>query len=211
MHPLDAAQVGRFLAAAAGHRLAALWLLALDSGMRQGEMLALNWPDIDFETGTVSVTKSVRTEKGGEARVKEVKTKASRRRIRLTGRTLDALKARKKERGGRLVFGTPGRGKRRGQERYLRKNAVLATFRRLLAKAGLPLIRFHDLRHTHATLALAATKNVKAVSARLGHADIAVTLNVYAHYLPLHEEEYVAAVERLLEPRATSEIVNERM
>ena len=200
MHPLDAGQAARFLAVAVTHRLAALWLLALDSGMRQGEMLALTWPDIEFEAGTVSVTKSVRTEKKGEARVKEVKTKASRRRIRLTKRTLGVLKARKEAHGGRLVFGTPGRGARRGQERYLRKNAVLATFRRLLARAGLPMIRFHDLRHTHATLALAATKNVKAVSARLGHADIAVTLNVYAHYLPLHEEEYVAAVEKLLEP-----------
>ena len=71
----------------------------------------------------------------------------------------------------------------------------------MLRKADLPENRFHDLRHTHATLALQATKNVKAVSARLGHADIRVTLNTYAHFLPIMEEEYVAAMERLLETR----------
>ncbi len=73
------------------------------------------------------------------------------------------------------------------------------TFRLLLHKAGLPRVRFHDLRHTHATFALQATKNIKAVSARLGHADVRVTLNTYAHDLPLMEEEYVSAMETLLE------------
>ena len=200
IHPLTAEQVGRFLAVASGHRLAALWLLALDSGMRQGEMLALEWADVDLAGGAVSVKKSIRTEKGGVTRVKETKTPAGRRRIRLTPRTLEALAARRRLIGGRLVFGTPGRGKRRGEERYLRKNAVLATFHILLAKAGVPKVRFHDLRHTHATLALAETKNIKAVSSRLGHGDITITLNVYAHYLPAHEDEYVAAMEKLLQP-----------
>ena len=199
IHPLDADQVQRFLAVAGGHRLAALWLLALDSGMRQGEMLALEWADVDFASGAVSVKKSIRTEKGGVTRVKETKTPAGRRRIRLTPRTLEALAVRHRLIGGRLVFGTPGRGKRHGEERYLRKNAVLATFHLLLAKGGLPKVRFHDLRHTHATLALAETKNIKAVSSRLGHGDITITLNVYTHYLPAHEDEYVAAMEKLLQ------------
>jgi integrase len=60
------------------------------------------------------------------------------------------------------------------------------------------VIRFHDLRHTHATLALLKTKNIKAVSARLGHADVRVTLKTYAQYLPVMEEELVAAMEKLL-------------
>jgi len=168
--------------------------------MREGEMLALEWADVDFAAGAVNVKKSIRTEKGGVTRVKETKTPAGRRRIRLTARTLEALAARRRLNGGRLVFGTPGRGKRRGEERYPRKNAVLATFQLLLTKAGLPKVRFHDLRHTHATLALAETKNIKAVSSRLGHGDITLTLNVYAHYLPAHEDEYVAAMEKLLQP-----------
>ena len=77
------------------------------------------------------------------------------------------------------------------------------TIRLLLRKAGLPRGRFHDLRHTHATFALQATKNIKAVSARLGHADVRVTLNTYAHYLPLMEDEYVSAMESLLETPQT--------
>ena len=164
INPLSADQTVRFLAVAAGHRLAALWLLALDSGMRQGEMLALEWADVDFVAGAVNVKKSIRTEKGGVTRVKETKTPAGRRRVRLTARTLEALAARRRLNGGRLVFGTPGRGNNRhgGIGATLRKNAVLATFHLLLAKAGIPKIRFHDLRHTHATLALAETKNVKA-------------------------------------------------
>ncbi len=200
MRPLTAAEIVRFLAVAARHRLAALWLLALDSGMRQGEMLALAWPDVDFATGTVSVTKSVRTGDRAGPRVKEVKTKAARRRIRLTQRTLEALAAHRKRTPGSLVFSTTGRGRHRGEARHLNKANVRKSFHLLLRKAGLPTIRFHDLRHTHATLALQATKNVKAVSARLGHADIRVTLNTYAHFLPIMEEEYVAAMEQLLEP-----------
>ncbi len=201
MHPLDADQARAFLAVAGRHRLAALWLLALDSGMRQGEILALNWPDVDFAAGVVSVTKSVRTGDKGAARVKEVKTKASRRRIRLTRRTLDALaRTLDKHCRGPLVFSTRRAGAaNRGQPRHMNKANLTKSFRLLLHKAGLPRVRFHDLRHTHATFALQATKNIKAVSARLGHADVRVTLNTYAHYLPLMEEEYVSAMETLLE------------
>jgi len=162
MHPLDADQARAFLAVAGRHRLAALWLLALDSGMRQGEILALTWPDVDFAAGVVSVTKSVRTGDKGAARVKEVKTRASRRRIRLTRRTLDALAAHRKHCRGPLVFSTPGRAAHHGQPRYLNKANLTKSFRLLLRKAGLPKVRFHDLRHTHATFALQATKNIKA-------------------------------------------------
>jgi integrase len=84
MHPLDESQVKRFLAVAEGHRLYPLWLLALDTGMRMGEIIALEWADVDMEAGTVSVTKSARTCAKGGVRVKDVKTKASRRRIKLT-------------------------------------------------------------------------------------------------------------------------------
>jgi integrase len=198
MRTLDADQVTQFLRHATKHRLAALWFLALDSGMRLGEMLALTWPDIDFAAGTVSVTKSVRTGDKGGPRVKEVKTKASRRRIRLTRRTLDVLADRRTRMRGPLVFSTPGQRRHFGQTRYLNKANLRKCFRNLLRKAELPPVRLHDLRHTHATLALLGTKNVKAVSARLGHSDIRVTLNTYSHYLPIMEDEYVCAMEALL-------------
>jgi integrase len=209
MHPVDEDQVKRFLAVASRHRLYPLFLLALDSGMRQGEIIALEWTDLDFQTGIVSITKSAKKEATSKApgggRIKEVKTKAGRRRIRLTRRTLDALTDLKARSHDRIVFTKSNQG-RHGANRdrlnyYLTKDSLLATFQLLLDKAGLPKIRFHDLRHTHATLALLKTKNIKAVSARLGHADIRVTLDRYAHYLPVMEEEMVAAMEDLLAPK----------
>ena len=92
----------------------------------------------------------------------------------------------------------------RGQERHLLQASLRTTFRRLLKKAGLPMVRFHDLRDTLATLALLKTKNIKAVSARLGHSDIRVTLNTYAHFVPLMEDELVSAIEGVLRPEAGS-------
>jgi len=190
MRPLTEEEVQAFLEQARKHRLYAFWLLALDTGMRSGEIIALQWKDIDMDQGIVSITKSARRDKGG-IRIKEVKTKASRRRVRLTPSTLEALRAWREKSRGNVVF--PARS--RFKDRYLDKRAIGRAFAALLKKASLPQIRFHDLRHTHATLSLLKTKNVKAVSARLGHSDIVVTLNTYAHYLPQMEEELVAAWE----------------
>lgn len=191
MHPLDEDQVRQLLRIAARNRLYPLYLLAIDSGMRQGEIIALEWTDIDFEKSTVSITKSARSGGKGGVRIKEVKTRASRRRIQITRRTLDALVAHRAKSRGALVFSNC-RGK------HMLKSSLRLAFKRLLDAAGLPVIRFHDLRHTHATLALLKTKNIKAVSARLGHADIRVTLETYAHYLPVMEAELVAAMEDVL-------------
>ncbi len=202
MHPLDENQVKRFLAVARKNRRYPLYLLALDTGMRLGEIVALEWTDIDFTTGVVSITKSVRSGEKGGARLKDVKTKASRRRIRLSRRTLDALAEYRPTVSGKLIFPVRKKGPSRPGGGYLDKTNVRRAFHRLLSQAGLPQIRFHDLRHTHATLALLKTKNIKAVSARLGHADIRVTLDTYAHYLPAMEDELVAAMEDLLTPAA---------
>ena len=158
----------------------------------------LEWSEVDLESGVVTVTRSARTDDRGGVRVKEVKTRASRRRIRLTRRTVAVLRDWRRQCQGNLVF--PARRCRlaRGHEKYLSKGNRPKTLARLLLKAEVPSIRFHDLRHTHATLALLKTKNVKAVPARLGHSDIRVMLNVYAHYLPTMEEELVLAMEGVL-------------
>jgi integrase len=198
MRPLDEAQLRQFLSAAAKYRHYPLYLLAVDSGMRQGEILALEWTDIDFTAGTVSITKTVKTGHKGPARVKDVKTKASRRRVRLTAQTQGALRVWRLRTPGRLVFPSHGKGATLGQGGYLHKASLRRSFLRVLNRARLAVIRFHDLRHTHATLALLKTKNIKAVSARLGHADVRVTLKTYAHYLPVMEKELVAAMEKLL-------------
>jgi integrase len=191
IHPLTEDQVKQFLRVAESRPLYPLYLMAFDTGMRQGELIALEWTDIDLGTGIVSITKSAKGGEKGGVRIKEVKTKSSRRRIKLTRRTLDALAKSKEKSTGRLVFPS-----RKGT--YLLKCNLRTAFRRILDKAELPMIRFHDCRHTFATLALLKTKNVKAVSVRLGHEDIRVTLNTYAHWLPVMEDEIVEAMEGVL-------------
>ncbi len=164
--------------------------------MRQGEMLALTWADVDFRDGNVCrVTKSVRTgdkaAPAGQGREDEGEPPPH------PPHPPHARRAWRARFGGRLVFSArwplPAT---EGKQRYVNKANLRKTFRQACwGRPALPAIRFHDLRHTHATLALQETKNVKAVSARLGHADVRVTLNTYAHYLPVMEEEYVSAME----------------
>jgi integrase len=167
-------------------------VLALDSGARLGEILALEWTDLDWDTGTLSITKTASLQNGTYT-IKETKTRAGLRRIRLTHQTLAVLAElrRKAPRRARLIF--PDRN-----GKIINRPILHKALYRTLDRAGLPRIRFHDLRHSHATLSLLKTKNIKAVSARLGHEDIQVTLQTYAHWLPAMEEEILSAWEDIL-------------
>ncbi len=206
IRPLTLPQAKLFLRAAEADRLYAMYALALDSGMRQGELWALARTDLDLEAGEVSVTKSL-VERSGRLEVREVKTKARRRRIRLMHSTIQTLRdhLRRMEEAGladRPVFCDTEGG-------YLRKsNMHRRSFKPTLKRANamaaaeglaeqLPDIRFHDLRHTMATLLLLAGVNVKVVSERLGHAKIQITLDTYAHVLPTMQAEAVAKLEDL--------------
>jgi integrase len=198
MRAWDREQALRFLDAAKEERLYALYVLALDTGMRQGELLGLQWPDVDFDGGFLQVCRSLE-DRGGRLRLKEPKTRRSRRRVSLSRFTLDALLAHRKA--------MLAEGNARGhvfcdtQGGWLRKsNVVRRSFLPAIARANakeeadslregreprpLPKIRFHDLRHTCATLLLLADENVKVVSERLGHASVTLTLDTYSHVLP---------------------------
>jgi integrase len=203
IHPFDADLVGRFLAAAKADRLYALYVLALDSGMRQGELFGLQWEDFDWASGTVQVRHGLEEIKG-QLRLKDVKTKHGRRRIKLAPSTLDALHDHRKTvlaagHAGGPVFCDSAGG-------WLRKsNVARRSFGPTLKRAGLPAIRFHDLRHTTATLLLLANVNPKVVSERLGHSKIQVTLDTYSHLLPTMQDGAADQMERLLHaPRAVS-------
>ena len=180
------AEVGRFLAAADGDDLEALFRLALTAGMRRGELLGLKWADIDFDAGALSIRRSLH--RGDTARLIEAepKTQAGRRRITLPVATVESLRRhRTAQLEYRLSIG-PAYDDRdyvfvNETGGHIHPNSLNRRFAQLTAKAGLPVIRFHDLRHTSATMLLAAGVHPKIVQERLGHSDIAMTLDRYSH------------------------------
>jgi integrase len=201
----DQKQAGQFLKAARKDRFYALYVPALDSGMRQGELFGLQWPDIDFRTGSVHVQRSFEN-KGDQLRLKETKSKKGRRRINLSRFTLDALlEHRKKMLAGGMDVKT-GQIFCDTQGGFLRKsNFRRMSFAPLLKASKLPPIRFHDLRHTCATLLLLRDVNVKVVSERLGHATVQLTLDVYSHVLPTLQERAAEKMDGLFEEMRPAE------
>jgi integrase len=195
---LDLDQAARFLREARSDRLYALYVTALDSGCRPGELLALTWPDLDLTTGYVSLRRSLE-DMDGKLRIKDVKTAKSRRRIKLAAQTLDALHEHRKAmlaegrdvKTGILFVDTEGG--------YVRlSNLRPKSFQPILRRAGLPKIRLYDLRHTCATLLLLADVPAKIVSERLGHASITITLDTYSHVLPSMQERAAAMMSKIL-------------
>lgn len=179
----SAAQVGKFVKVCDGHRLEALFLLALDTGMRQGELLALTWDDVDLGAGAVRVTHSLE-QAAKEIRRKAVKTRSSRRRIKLSSAGLAALRRHRQKAGRRVNLNDPVFCNNTGG--WLWASNIRGDFHNLCRKAG-SYIRFHDLRHTHATLSLTSGASIRAVSARLGHKNTSMTLDIYAHVMPEHD------------------------
>ncbi|MBX6378337.1 MAG: site-specific integrase [Clostridia bacterium] len=204
MSALSQEEANRFLAAAEGTPHYTLFLVAITTGMRPSEYLALQWKDVDLKAGTVSVRRTLTRDKA----FAEPKTARSRRVIRLLPSVVQALRAHRtrqvEERlaaGARyqnldLVFATP-------EGRPLdERNLVRRHFKPLLRKAGLPeTIRLYDLRHTCATLLLAGGEHPKVVSERLGHASVTLTLDTYSHVLPDMQQTSVDILERLLAPK----------
>lgn len=198
IRPLDAVQVRAFLAATEQDRLHALYVLAVDTGARQGELFGLQWDTIDFATGTVSVLRSLE-EKDGQHRLKDVKTATSRRRIRVSPATLAALNRHRQRQLAEGHYQEDGPVFCDTRGGWLRKsNVYRMSFLKAVRRAGLSPIRFHDLRHTAATLMLLGGINIKAVSVTLGHADVGTTLNVYSHFLPEMAEQRAEVMQRIL-------------
>jgi integrase len=197
-----AQQLRAFLAAVEGDRLYALWLLAASTGMRRGEVLGLQWPDVDLGRARVAVRRSLVTV-GHEVIVSEPKTAKGRRSVALDPATVAGLKAwRKHQAAERLAWGPAwtdsGLVFTREDGRPLHPREVTRAFTRHVLTADLPVIRLHDLRHTHATLALAAGVHPKVVQERLGHANIAITLDTYSHAVPALEEQAARTVAALV-------------
>jgi integrase len=188
----DAAQIKSFLDAAADDRLFALWRLATTTGMRRGELLALRWADLDLSAGRAQIVRSFILGPDHKVRYTSPKTARSRRTIDLDTETVKALKShRKLQTEERLA--ALGAWPDEGEDadlvftdevgRPLFPRSVTMRFAELVAEAGLPKIRLHDLRHSAATLMLRAGVPVHVVSEHLGHASASITMDVYAHVL----------------------------
>jgi integrase len=203
MRTLSAEETRKLIEVARGDKLGALYMLAVHTGMRQGELLALKWQDVDLENAKLSVRRTL-TMSNGRILLGELKTKKSRRTIRLTDAAIQALHehlARQLEgmerlgdayRDEGLIFasqvGTP----------INPTNLRRRSFAALLRRANLPKIRFHDLRHTCATLLLSRNVHPKYVQELLGHANIAITLDTYSHVIPGMGDHAMRAMEDVL-------------
>lgn len=176
---LSLEQVKKFLGAIREDRLYALYVLAISTGMREGELLGLMWEDVDFFSGTVHVRHSLQQLTGKGLVLKEPKTEKSKRSIAVPGFTLDALWEHKEKTGGNVgfVFCT-------SNHTPVSPRSLLYDFKRHLKENNLPNMRFHDLRHTSATLLLSEGVHPKVVQEMLGHSRINMTMDIYSHVMP---------------------------
>ncbi|NNE98000.1 MAG: site-specific integrase [Pyrinomonadaceae bacterium] len=197
-------ETAKFLKTAKDDKYFAIFLVAIETGMRPEEYLGLKWKDIDFENGNLSVRRALVSQKGGGFIFTEPKTKNSRRNLPLSKTVVDTLKAhRRKQLEERFKLGAD----------YENLNMVFATgigtpllhgnflrrhFKPIRDKAGLPKIRLYDLRHTTATLLLLDGEHPKVVQERLGHASIVLTLDTYSHVLPTMQKTATDKMEKLM-------------
>jgi len=203
-------QVRSLLEAARGHTHEALIMVAITTGARLGELLALTWSNTDLEGATITIH-SGRAEVIGGFADTEPKTDAGNRTISLTSATVALLREhRAKWREHRVWLGAAWQGAKDG---YVFPNSlgdqlghatVEHAWRVLLAKEALPVIRFHDLRHTAASLMLLAGVPVAEVSRMLGHSSPHITYKIYAHSIPSAQHQAVAAMERITDRASRS-------
>lgn len=198
-------QAQQFLAACETDPLGPLFLLAVTAGLRPSEYLTLKWDDLDWKAGAISVVRTLPRQgvKDGKWSFEDTKRSRSRRTVKLQEHVLKALKAHKsKQAEARLKAGprwenhglifTTGHGS------PLYDRNVVRRLKAMLKRSGLPDVTLYALRHTAATLALAAGVPAKVVSEQLGHASTAFTMDTYAHVLPSMQDEAAARVEALL-------------
>lgn len=200
--PLTAEQVRTLLTAVQGDPLEALYVLAVTTGMRSGELLGLQWQDVDLEAGRVQVRRTLYWMQGWQ--LGTPKTAASIRSIALTESAVAALRSHRRRQAEELL----GISIRIGPESQVFTdrwgnpiNGFHLTerlFKPLLRRADLPMIRFHDLRHSAATLMLANGVNPKVVAEMLGHSSVTTTLNTYAHVLPTMQEDAARRLDSVL-------------
>jgi integrase len=204
MKTWTAEQLRAFLDHVAEDRLFAAWRLAATTGMRRGEVLGLTWNALDLDAATASIRATLVPGPGYAPRGSTPKTDKGRRSVALDPETVAALRAhRRRQSEERLRLGPDyddiGLVFCREDGTPLRPRSFSRTFDNHVRQAELPRIRLHDLRHTHATLALAAGVHPKVVQERLGHASINITLDTYSHAIPAMQADAATQVATLID------------
>src|SRR3990172_190608 len=187
-------EVQRFLGVVKGHRFYPIYVLAIATGMREGEILGLHLQDVNWATGTIHVRHAVQYLAGKGVVLTEPKTDKAKRSIKVPGFALKALREHAEKLDGNQGFAFTTSNSTPFSPRNL-----LRHFKDVLEEAGLPEIRFHDLRHTCATLHLMAGTHPKTVQELLGHSHISMTLDTYSHVLPSIQEEAAEKMNSLLQ------------
>jgi len=203
MISLTAEEAKRLLVAAQGDDLESFYIVALTTGLRLGELQALCWREVDLDGRRLRVVATLAGVKDGKPILASPKTARSRREVTLSAAAVEALRAhRSRQLEHRLkvgqhwqdndlvfvnAFGRPLDG----------NNVRERSFAKLLTRAKLPPMRFHNLRHAAASLLMAEGVPIKVISEVLGHADITVTLKIYAHLMPAAQEQAASAMDRL--------------
>ena len=197
MKTLPVEQLTSFLREAKESGVFEMYYIELATGLRRGELLGLKWSDIDLEHGSLRVQRQI-ARIDGEIVEAPLKTKNAYRTLPLSADAIDVLKAQKKKCGtSPYVFPSPTGGP-------ISPDSVLHMLHRVLKRAGLPKVRFHDLRHTFATLALQNGVDIKTVSGMLGHFSAGFTLDTYAHVTTAAQKEAANTMGGVLRVAANS-------
>ncbi len=203
INPLTPDDARKFLTAIQGHRLEALFSVALALGLRQGEALGLRWEDVDFATGTIRVQNQLQRIEGRLTLVPP-KTAKSRRTLVMPPLIIDGLREHEKRQVAEKIWAgshwentTLVFANRNGGPTQARH--VIEQFHEALEEAGIRRIRFHDLRHSCATLLLVQGVSPRVVMEVLGHSEIALTMNSYSHVVPELQREAAQRMQAILE------------
>ncbi len=205
MQVLDPSQVSQFLVAAQDSPYQALYYLGVTTGMRQGELFGLKWTDLQWNSGTLHIQRQVQRVNGQGRNFVEPKTRSGRRTIKLGEQTLQVLRLHMEQQAVQKQVA----GDRWQENGLIFPNSIgkprdpsnlRVDFLKVLEKAGLPKMRFHDLRHTAASLLLNHGVPVLVVSKTLGHAKVSTTLDVYGHLFNEMQDEAAEVMDKLVAP-----------
>lgn len=181
MQTVPAEQLGAFLEEAKRSGVYEMYYIELATGLRRGELLGLKWTDIDWKNGIIKVRRQV-ARVDGQIVEAPLKTKNSYRAVSISPQAVEVLQEQKRKTNDTYVFPSPNGGP-------ISPDSVNNMLKRVLERAGIPKVRFHDLRHTFATIALQNGVDIKTVSGMLGHFSAGFTLDTYAHVTTSAQKE----------------------